>query len=85
MDFTLTGTTPEEKLKELTDKLEQGVREISPVGATQNIWLSCPSFIHTAMEMSCSSSCRTRPQPMWPGFRHGRRTLNARSKLASMG
>ena len=28
MDFSLTGTTPEEKLKELTDKLEQGVREI---------------------------------------------------------
>lgn len=32
MDFTLTGTTPEEKLKELTDKLEQGVREIFTSG-----------------------------------------------------
>lgn len=32
MGFPLTGTTPEEKLKELTDKLEQGVREIFTSG-----------------------------------------------------
>lgn len=32
MGFELTGATPDERLKELTDKLEQGVREIFTSG-----------------------------------------------------
>lgn len=86
MGFELTGKTPEEQLKELTEKLEQGVSEIFTSGrAMRNICLPCPNFTHTALATSCSFSCKTRLHPVWPGFTHGRRILSARSRLVSMG
>lgn len=77
MGFELTGATPDERLKELTEKLEQGVSEILPVGATRNICLPCQNSTHTVSATSCSFSCKTRLHPVWPGFTHGRKSLGA--------
>ena len=46
MGFELTGTTPDERLKELTEKLEQGVSEIFTSGRYAE-YLSAMSKFHT--------------------------------------
>ncbi len=46
MGFELTGATPEEKVKELTEKLEQGVSEIFTSGRYAE-YLSAMSKFHT--------------------------------------
>ena len=46
MGFELTGATPEEKVKELTEKLEQGVSEIFASGRYAE-YLSAMSKFHT--------------------------------------
>lgn len=53
MGFELTGATPDERLKELTEKLEQGVSEIFTSGATRNICLPCQNFTHTVSATLC--------------------------------
>ena len=46
MDFELNGTTPDEKIKELTKKLEQGVSEIFTSGRYAE-YLSAMSKFHS--------------------------------------
>ena len=46
MGFELTGATPDERLKELTEKLEQGVSEIFTSGRYAE-YLSAMSKFHT--------------------------------------
>ena len=47
MGFELTGSTPDERLKELTEKLEQGVSEIFTSGRYAE-YLSAMSKFHTS-------------------------------------
>ena len=85
MGFELTGATPDERLKELTEKLEQGVSEIFTSGRYAE-YLSAMSKFHTySFGNVMRFSCKTRLHPVWPGFTHGRRILSARSRLVSMG
>ena len=71
MGFPLTGTTPEEKLKELTDKLEQGVREIFTSGRYAE-YLAAISKFHSYSYGNVKDGNNTeshklhqRPLPKW--------------------
>lgn len=64
MGFELTGATPDERLKELTEKLEQGVSEIFTSGRYAE-YLSAMSKFHSySLATSCSFSCKTRLHPV---------------------
>ena len=77
MGFELTGATPDERLKELTEILEQGVSEIFTSGRYAE-YLSAMSKFHTysfgnvmlILMQNPAASCV-------PGFTHGRKSLGA--------
>lgn len=77
MGFELTGATPDERLKELTEKLEQGVSEIFTSGRYAE-YLSAMSKFHTySFGNVMLILMQTRLHPVWPGFTHGRKSLGA--------
>ena len=76
MGFELTGATPDERLKELTEKLEQGVSEIFTSGRYAE-YLSAMSKFHTYSFGNVMLILKTRLHPVWPGFTHGRKSLGA--------
>ncbi len=74
--IVLTSEKPAEKLKEITDRLEQGITELSTASVTRNICASCQNSIITASKTPSLSPCRSRTLPLWRAFPLGRITLS---------
>ena len=74
--IVLTAGKPAEKLKEITDRLEQGITELFDSERYKEYLKVMSKFHITASETPSLSPCRSRTLPFWRAFPLGRTTLS---------
>ena len=72
--IVLTSEKPAEKLKEITDRLEQGIAELFDSERYREYLKVMSKFLITASETPSLSPCRSRTLPLWRAFPLGRTT-----------
>lgn len=70
--IVLTSEKPAEKLKEITDRLEQGITELFDSERYKEYLRVMSNSIITASTIRCLSPCRSRTLPLWRAFPLGR-------------
>ena len=73
----LKGKTKDEYMKEITDKLEAGVRGVLDSENYKSYLTSMSKFHTYSFRNTMLISCKSRTLPLWPGPGNGNRNLNA--------
>ena len=69
--------TEKQKVKEITDRLEEGLKELFEGEKYKSYLNTMSKSIITAQTISSLSRCSARKRRMLPDIRHGRRILSA--------